>query len=206
MSQFLLRLAFSVVGLGIAFAQADVAYNNFGLGIPFNSLLSYEISGPNSPDGDQSRAFQFTSATSGELVSISFAASTLLSPGTLHIGLYADSGDFVGTALASLSIPISSGSPTIYTATSPPGVWLSAGQHYWVGQTADDDASLAWYLASTGKKGRASYQFNSITPHYSTMTSFGAFRVETQAVPEPGTFAALGLGALGLTRRRKPHR
>jgi hypothetical protein len=203
MDKLSLRLMFSAAALGAALAHADVAFNNLGAGNSFNELYVWGISGPNSTNGSDNFAFQFTSATSGHISWISLGTCVFTTPGTLNIGIYSDAGNTLGSLIDSASLALTSQSSLLYTLPTATGAALVTGQKYWFALSTPDDAYLGWNINSIGMKSLSAFRFDSPTPYYENNTTMGAFRVETQAVPEPAAFVALGMGSLALLPRRK---
>ncbi len=185
--------------LATAIAHADVAYTSFGPGDGYDLSSGYTIATATSQGGYQSGAMQLTSATTGSLLSVTVPVIRISGTGALFVGFYSDAGNDVGTPLASWTTTISG--QTVRTLTAPAGIPIVAGAKYWVGLIAQDNSYLAWNNTSPAINGP--YAVNYDTQSGSVSGQISAFRVETQAVPEPGTLAALGLGAAALLRRRK---
>lgn len=201
MKHLLLRLTLGAAALSAALAHADdVAFTSFGPGQSYINYIAYGIFGPTSSFGHASYAWEFTAGTSGDLSSVSFAGLAF-SPGTLDVALYADSGHTLGASLESFSVPISSNSASVITLTSLSHPALVAGQKYWFAQKGEGNGAFGWMEASTGQMAPFAYQWDSASPYYGPDDHIAAFQVNT--VPEPGSIATLGLGAVALLRRRK---
>lgn len=192
----------SLALLTTAVASADVSFSTFGSGDSFNSGIGYTISTSASVLGfDAAMGQQFTSATSGDLSAISVATFLASGSGDITLGIYADDGaDHMGAALGSWNVSVTSPLASISTFSVAPGLGLSAGQKYWLGMSASNDTWAGWCFSDPVATGLLQPNFNSPSVFPGTLS---AFRVETQAVPEPTTVAALSLGAVGLLRRRK---
>ena len=184
-----------------ALAHADLAFDSFGPGDEYEDGSGYTISTATSPapSGYQSIAQGFTSLTSGDLLSVAFAAFYADGTNTLKVGFYADAGGDVGAELTSWMTNVPD--QGIYTLNAPAGISLVAGARYWVGLIAQDDSWLAWNDSSPLLSGDVAANFDTEDGVFSGDRS--AFRVETQPVPEPASSAALGLGALAMLRRRR---
>lgn len=195
-----IRIAFLTAALSVAaFGRADIAFNSLGTDDAFKPNNGYTIASSTSGVGRQSGAMQFQSLTSGDLLSITVPVWYLGGSGALSIGFYADSGNDVGAELASWSITASG--QTTYTLDAPAGIALVQNSKYWVGLIAQDDSYLAWNYAVTPVQGR--YAVNYDLQNGTVSGEQSAFRVDTQAVPEPASMAALGLGAAAFFRRRR---
>jgi hypothetical protein len=96
------------------------------------------------------------------------------------------------------------------------GAKLSAGKRYMIVGTDDSDAwttnlhSTATFASEIVPDGGAYFNYDNpntlrmATDTFHYQQYFGpSFTYSTQAVPEPASMAALGLGALGVLRRRK---
>lgn len=184
-------------------SRADLAYGNFGAGLGYRTDSGTAISSPTSAIGHHSSAMQFTSATTGELTTISFPAYRVAGDGLLQIGLYEDASDVVGMSLATFSAVAPLRPATVLTVGGVGGVSLVAGRKYWVGMVALDDTDGAWNYADPLDPGVTSPEFDTAGAFTTYLSDRSAFRVETRPVPEPASVAALASGALGFLRRRR---
>jgi len=192
----------SLALLTAAMASADVSFSTFGAGDSFNGGLGYGISTPTSGLGlDSFLGQQFTSATSGDLSAISVATFLVNGSGDITLGIYADDGTgHMGVPLGTWNVNTPASPSAISTFSIAPGISLSAGQKYWLGMSGNNDTWAAWLFNDHGATGLLAPNFSGPSTFSGTLS---AFRIETQAVPEPTTIAALTLGAAGLLCRRK---
>lgn len=183
-----------------AFATADVAYNNFSSGDSYDTT-GWVIGG----GGGQGIAMGFTSLKTGKVslltVGVSLAGS--ISGVNLDISINADSAGLPGGALESWNGIAPNGTVGATTVLTGNGsLSLVAGTTYWVVMLPGQGSQPgSWGQVKDGSTGFA-YNFNG-GPWTTNAGPRSVFRVETQAVPEPTTFAALGLGAIALAARRR---
>jgi len=190
-------------------SRADIAYNNFGVGDSYNTSSGWTIGGTTSSVGQITQGDQFTSLTSGTLVSVTVAFTNVNGTNSGNIALYNDSGaNTIGSQITNWSF----GSlPAFGDATAPPtvltngfpSITLTAGNKYWI--VADVVSTNTWDVFnenSTGASGLHGINANGGGFTYDQRTA-GAFRVVTAPVPEPATMAALGLGFVAMLRRKR---
>lgn len=123
---------------------------------------------------------------------------TPVAPYTLR--LYADAGNMLGALLGTYSgtstglfFADTASALSSVAATGAP-VTIAAGSTYWI--VASSDGNLTWNHTNSGLTtvyGNGSYFHN----------ADAAFSVQVTPTPEPASFAALGLGAFGLLRRKR---
>src|SRR4051812_17947022 len=101
-----MKLSTSLLALAVAAAaHADVAFSNLGAGDSYDPSVGWVSSGPTSPFGPGSLAFQFASATTGTVTNVSLAAEVLTGDHTVELDLFADSGsDTIDTLLGSWNV------------------------------------------------------------------------------------------------------
>ncbi len=179
-------------------AFADVAFSSFGPGDSFTSPTGIGIGGLSF----QSGAFQFTSATTGVLATVEFAAFTVRN-GNVTVHLRTDDNNELGDELIAWDTALNTDTPMVRTLTnSLQSVALSAGSKYWLEiRPVTNGMYAAWCDNDQGLFSRAYYQSTGGEGYLTLPTA--TFRVNTNVVPEPASMAALGLGALALVRKRR---
>ncbi|MFM9872297.1 MAG: choice-of-anchor R domain-containing protein [Fimbriimonadaceae bacterium] len=181
-------------------AFADTAYSSFGPGDSYNTGASWTVGFPGT---EQSIAMQFQSLTTGVLDSVELAMQSI-TPGTINILLYEDNAGTIGTQMVGWGDSLSSSG--IKTYFNPfPSVQLTAGNKYWLeARPTDSTGWSGWYWNDQSIQGNTFFaDLNNPNGGYSTDT-LSAFRVNTNAVPEPATMTILaGAAALAALKRRK---
>lgn len=189
-------------------AQADIAFTDFPAGMLYSQTGGFGVEGANTPDGYYSVGMQFTSAVTGNLDSITTAMfSTPSDPTTMTFLLYADNGqnqfgNLLFAQTINPSLPTTGGLVSATNSNLP--AQLVAGQNYWVDIIASPNTSNLWcfsYNASFANIMAFSHQLGG-SESYSSGRQV-SLQVTTQSVPEPASFAALGIGLLGLMIRRR---
>lgn len=194
-------LSAGVALVAAAGAHAVDAYSNLGSG---SALYQGDIDAAYfvSPTQVPFLGFQFVPTASGTLAGFRLAINDIGNARPFSLSLYEDSGTgtlgkslgtYGGTSTGRVFFDTTSALATV-TATGPR---LTQGTKYWLGlSTSSFDNQVAWNysLATSGTR--------DLDGRYST-GPLGAFSVQVNPVPEPASWAALGVGAAGLTRRRK---
>jgi hypothetical protein len=215
------RLAFCVVAVaGVAGpARAEVIYSNLGPGESYLAGISWNESGPNTPQGTVRQAWAFTAGGADTFFDSARLALTLnRGANEIDLRLYTDAGGQPGTALeaihASGQMPPNGmyGSGHLVTfdsATHPP---LRAGGTYWLVPLASGDTEAFWQQNDQGRAGpyALSVEAEPMTWVDVHQNPQGAFEVNgtPSPAPEPSALALAGVGLVGAAgfawRRRKP--
>ena len=189
----LIRLSTAgLLALAAVAANADIAFNNFGVGDTFSASAWND-------NQAQSLAMPFTSATTGAVSSITVALG-LGANYTAHLELD-DNGLNPGTIIESWNF---AGTGAAQTLTGTGSVNITNGTNYWLEidpQTVNDNGS--WFENSVGQNG--TFLYTNGGTWFSFTSTESVFRVQTTAAPEPVSLAGLALGAgfLALRRRRR---
>lgn len=212
-----LGLALLVLALPAVSHANSVVYSDLGPGKsydPSNATTSpadnWELSGAASADGEELAAVSFTPSANYDLtkilVAVGFFSGTTNSA---YVTLNSDNSGSPGAVIESWTLSELSvlGTTSTITAdqtlTSAPGVLLSSGTTYWIVAVSDSsgasDTIDGWNFNSTGATGTMAYSFDGTT--WSTAGDpfiLPAFEVKGTPVPEPPTFAMLGLALAAL--------
>lgn len=196
-------LALGIVAASLSVsAFADVAYSSFGPSDSFTATSGWTIGGTSGTG--QRVAFQFTSASTGVLNTVEYAAFGIV-PGDINVLLHEDNSGVIGNQMVAWGASLVSGPASITTLTNVfPSVALTAGNKYWLEiRGVTNGVWGGWNFNDQGLDSNA-FSANESFPagNYSTLQT-AAFRVTTGVVPEPASMAALGLGALALVRKRR---
>jgi hypothetical protein len=118
------------------------------------------------------------------------------------------SGNFPGTVLESISVPLPppSANPTIVTATSQTNPTLIAGNTYWIIASMLFQPSMAtWGINNTGALGGNATRTNFMNGKWFDQGPTGVPSLRINSfVPEPGTLllVLIAAGAAACTRQR----
>ena len=192
-----------IASAALAASAQATAYSSFSSSGAYNANAGYSV-GPNG-GVDRMPGIQFTSGESGTIASFTLAMNNLnaVGPQGYSLGLYADDGSnrlgvLLGTYPGTSTGVTGFGSDypvSTVPATTP--ALVVAGAKYWL--VASSASSLAWRYSSVAGVG-PTYAGSAGTYGTGVPT---AFSVSVNPTPEPSALAALGLGAVGLLRRRK---
>jgi len=210
-------LALLVLALPVVSRADSVIYSDLGPGNSYdpsnattNPADNWEVSGASSADGEELVAVPFTPSANYDLTKILIALSFFSGTNNgAYVTLDSDSSGSPGAVIESWTLsdlPTLGSTSTItshQTLTSAPGILLSAGTTYWIVAMPDSagasDTIDGWNFNSLGDSGTVAYSFDGTT--WNTDGSpfiLPALTVKGTPVPEPPTFAMLGLALAAL--------
>jgi len=202
-------LVLAICSLGTAVpVRADVVFSDLGPGGSYQSSMGWTVYGPTAPiKTDRASTFVPLSSYTLDSIQAAFTWSSGVNAGDMY--LMSDSGGLPGAVLESFhlnNLPAFGASSTaLATAASTLHPLLSAGIQYWLVTSANDNSFLSFNQNNTGYIGLASRD-NGGAWGLNTGITGGAFRVigSPAAVPEPSTFALVGLAVMLMTVRFLP--
>jgi hypothetical protein len=180
----------SVLALAAA-SPAVVIYDTLGPGDTYQNShwdVNYE----------QSIATPFHVSSAGVLSLVKIALS--FAPTDYTIAVREGGATVPGATLYSWTFLSDQTGPGVYSLSPSGNVSMPVGDYYIV---AESPASWGggWLMNNTGFTGPFSYKLDDNWNSFNGAT--GAMLIDVNAVPEPATVAALGLGTLTLLRRRR---
>lgn len=196
---FLKPLALSLF-VGAAFAaQADVILNTFGItGTGFDSGTGWSVNNSQY----MGRAFNMPGSYTLDQIDVALFGN----PGdVVNVNIHSDNAGAPGAVLETLSVAVSDVS-TNYSLISVLHPLMTSGTYYLTLAPANPSGAAAWCwtndshtadLLFSTDQGGVYNQFNNVDV---ATTVYGTL------VPEPASFAVLGLGALALVRRRRANK
>ncbi|WP_394789983.1 choice-of-anchor R domain-containing protein [Rhodoferax sp.] len=188
-------------------AQASVVYSN----------LNAAQTGSDPVYGTGPLANSFTTDAGGGTLNAIQALLMNLGPdvvSSIQVNLLSSSSGAPGSTLASFisrsSSDVASSGFAAYTFALASGYTLAANTTYWIEILASDANAIQWSyssdLSGVGVAGESSYAsaFGVSTNADAVAAGFGPYQM-TVELPEPGSFALVGLGLAGVLvmRRRK---
>jgi hypothetical protein len=186
--------------------RADVIFNNFGVGNSYNTSVAWII-GQFPGTGitwEQGDSFHVSGGTF-RLSTIDLALNLLIGPNAVDVHLRADDNGRPGAVLESFHLtdllPLGLPNPPV-VATSLLHPLLENNATYWLTASASALTDVGWNLNSTGDIGAHALSQNG-APFTVINDVHGAFRVNGDLVPEPGTLALWGFGVFGLVCCRR---
>ncbi|SDP82345.1 PEP-CTERM protein-sorting domain-containing protein [Rhodoferax sp. OV413] len=203
----LLSASACVLLAAIPAAQAGVVYSN----------LDAAQSGSDAVYGNGPLANSFTTGASGGTLNAIQALLMNLGPdivSDVQVNLLSSSSGAPGSTLAAFnslsSAGISSAGFAAYSFSLASGYNLAANTTYWIEVIAADVNAIQWSyssdLSGVGVAGESSYSAAfGVSPNaQAAADGFGPYQMAVE-LPEPGSFALVGLGLAGVlvVRRRK---
>lgn len=200
------QIALLCFSLAAVSSQATVVFNTFG---PGDSTSS---SGWGYGDLFDTRvASQFTSSESGTLDVIKVKLLAGGGTGVSTISLFEDSGNDIGTLMASFTVDVTTAGVKTITNTDP-SLELVAGGKYWLEAKSAVGSNVYGGWNINNQNIRGFLKFGAVLGNASNPTStytvgnnalLPGFSVEVSPVPEPASMLALGLVASAVAVRRR---
>ncbi|MBS1703485.1 MAG: PEP-CTERM sorting domain-containing protein [Armatimonadetes bacterium] len=190
-------LAISSLFIGFSVtAQADVILDTFGsTGGGFDQALSYTINTNDVVD----RPFSVNGTYSLDSIDVALIG---FGSDLVQLDLCSDDAGNPGSIIESFSILTNPGTTMIYSVTSVLQPVLSTGNYHLKMSMDSDSAGWCW-TTNPGVK-PIDFSFDQgATWHLQNTVDITTRITATAVVPEPASFAVLGLGAFALIRRRR---
>jgi PEP-CTERM motif len=191
-------------------ARADVLFDNTGSASDGPAFTSTGISGPLEASFS-TEPFHMLFTDLQLLIGEAFN----LDGGTLKVNLLSDNAATPGALIQTLAIIQDSnisdwGSPSLYDIPlTSMGIGLDANTRYWIQLTSANGTYPVWFYTSDMSGTGVSTEYDAFGRNYTTAlnpnSALGAFQMQVQAVPEPGSLSLLGvaLAGIGLLVRRR---
>jgi hypothetical protein len=183
-----------VIGSALV-ARADVLLDTYGsTGSGFLDNIGWAV------DPTQYMGIAFSVNDSYVLTQIEFP---MFGPGDFDISLTTDNAGSPGTVLETFSITTVAGPGTNFVFSSTLNPIMTSGNYFITFLPKDANSDGGWCFNSDNTGGDMVFSYDEGTSWSPSGGNLGAVRVQGNLVPEPATFAVLGLGALALIRRRR---
>ncbi|MBS1728229.1 MAG: PEP-CTERM sorting domain-containing protein [Armatimonadetes bacterium] len=177
-------------------ANADVLLNTFGATDPGFTNTGWTV------DNTQSMGRAFTSPGTYTLTEIDIALFATHAASNLRVNLCSDGGGMPGSVMESFLVTTTP-DPTKYFLNSVTNPVLTAGTYFITVTPDTSDDGGAWCQTNDGHTADLTFSTDSGASWNNFNDTDGAVTVFGSPVPEPASFAVLGLGALALVRRRR---
>lgn len=210
MNSFTRAMIVSTLVAGAASANAQSLFDSTGGNYNWaNPIAGMQTNNPTSTESwvDRQLAFQFTSNASAVLGQVDLAVRYQGgNSGLGSLSIYTDNGNGVGTLLGTTNFtPSASGSTGAAALATGDfgglGINLTAGSKYWLSASPAADQTADWLFTDITTTSVSS--LNRGGTWLAAETWRPSVGMKVNAVPEPASMAALGIGLAALIRRRK---
>lgn len=200
----------SALAAGAASANAQSLFDSTGGNYDWaNPIAGMQTKNPTATESwmDRQLAFQFTANSSAALGEVDLAVRYQGgNSGLGSLSIYTDNGNGVGTLLGTTNFTPSSAGSTGAAALAAGnfgglGINLTAGSKYWLSASPAADQTADWLFTDITTTSVSS--LNRGGTWLPTETWRPSVGMKVNAVPEPASMAALGIGIATLIRRRK---
>lgn len=200
------QIALLCFSLAAVSSQATIVFNTFG---PGDSTL---VQGWGFGDLFDTRvASQFTSSGTGTLDVIKIKLQASGGSGISTISLFEDSGNDIGSLMATYTVDVTTAGVKTITNTDP-SIELVAGGKYWLEAKSAVGSGVYSGWNQNNQSIRGFLKFGAVLGNANNPTStynvgnnaiLPGFSVEVSPVPEPASMLALGLVASAVAVRRR---